>query len=110
MGTFVASGAWDPHGPFLNMGLHLFVKMGDITTLLFQDCTIGRNAKHALTDHRARVCPCHLNVGTMILGVDTGHVAGINFVPVVCLEMLQIRLVVGLSHNVYVYVRPLTGM
>ena len=61
-----------------------------------------------ITDHR--VCPCHLDVGAMILGVDTGHVAGTYFVPAVCLEMLQIRLVAGLSHNVYVLFRPLTGM
>ena len=46
----------------------------------------------------------------MIFGVDTGHVTGIYFVPTVCLEMLQIRLVAGLSHNVYVLFRPLTGM
>ena len=99
-----------PSWPLLEHGLHLFVKLGNITTLLVQDFTIGRNAKYALADDRARVCLCHLDVGTMIFGVDTGHVTGIYFVPALCLETLQIRLVVGLSQNVYVLFRPLTGM
>ena len=96
--------------PLLEHGLHLFFKPGNVTALLVLDFMIGHNAKYALADDRARVCPCHLDVGAMIFGVDTGHVAGIYFVPAVCLEMLQIHLVAGLSHNVYVLFHPLTGM
>ena len=107
IGTFSESGAWDPLAPFLKLVPTSLSNLGDVTTLLFEGCTVCHHAEDTLLDDRSRVRPCHFKVGTVVPGIYRGEVSGINFVGMIGLKVLEIHLVTDLTHDINVIFRPL---
>ena len=93
--------------PLLEIGAHLLVELGGVTTLLFEGCTVRRHTEDALLDDQSGVRPCHFKVGAVVPGIYRGEVSGINFVGTIGLEVLEIRLVMDLTHDIDVIFGPL---
>ena len=94
-------------GPLLEIGAHLFVKLGGVAALLFEGCTVRCQAEDTLLDDRSGVRLRHFKLGTVVPGIYQGEVSGINFVGTVGLEVLEIRLVTDLMNDIDVIFRSL---
>ena len=96
--------------PLLEFGAHLPVKFVGVATFEPQDFTVCCNTKDALLDHQAGVCPCHLNVGAVILSVYAGKVGWVDLVVMIGLETVEVHLVTNLTYHVDIVVGPLAWM
>ena len=93
---------------FLALGTDFLVKLGCVATLRLQDFLIRRHAEDTLLDDSAGIQPGHINVGTVVLGINHVQVHRIHFVLLICLEMINVHLVAVLADDVDVFFSSLT--
>ena len=102
---------WHP-GPFcqiLEGGSHLSVEFGGVTALQPQHLSVGGNTKNTYLDDSAGACFGHLDIGTVVLGVDGTQVCWHDFITLVGLEALEVCLVAELANHVKVLLCPLAS-
>ena len=100
-------------GPFrqlLEGSSHLSVEFRGVATLQSQYLSIGSNTEHTFLDDSAEVHSGHLDVVTVVVGIDGTQIFSGHLVASVFLEALEVGLVVDLANYVEVLLGPLAGV